>query len=76
MLLVGGAEKMERHICLQGEGGRPRLPPEHHFGAFWVVSWCNRQAGAHQGLLGQGQVRDTGWAGEARGQEEFPIKTA
>lgn len=72
--LVGGAKEMKGHLRLQRQGGRARLPPQHHLGAFRIVSRCNRQAAAHQRLLEHGQVGHAG--DQAGGCQQLPVQTA
>lgn len=76
VLLVGGAEEMERHLGLQRQGRAARLASRQHFGAIRVVRRRDGQAAPHQGFLGQGQVGGAGGAGDAGGDEELPVEAA
>lgn len=71
--LVGGAEEVKRHLGLQRQAGRARLPPQRHLWPLGVIGRCHRQAAARQRLLEQRQVGDSG--GQAGG-EELPVETA
>lgn len=63
VLLVGGAEEMERHFGLQRKSGGARIAPRSHLGSLGVVGRSDGQAGPRQGLVGQ---RGVGHAGGAR----------